>query len=200
MEAQSTELRESSQLGPNEITGIIRAVRKDLSVSRQKPSLASLGSLFGSSMIGLVAALSVALWASNSAAYEFYSDDTNDQGGCAQCHTGFRDNSSYTSVAEDFGWGVSLHAAHLDNTDIDSSCDNCHGGSGTVRRTVNISSSVNAKDGVDAISCMGCHGRLDDAIGFGPGPGGGAGLRRHHMNAGAPPDSSGGPVSHRLPG
>jgi hypothetical protein len=51
----------------------------------------------GASALVAVVALSVALWAGDSAAYEFYSDATNDQGGCAQCHTGFRDNNNYTS-------------------------------------------------------------------------------------------------------
>ncbi len=179
MGEQSAELRESWQRGPNEITGFIRAARKDLSVSRQKPLLASLGSLFGSSMVRLVAALSLALWASDSAAYEFYSDDTNDQGGCAQCHTGFKDKRSYTSVAEDFDWDLNLHDTHLSSTDIDSSCLNCHRALGEFGRTVNTSSSANAKDGVNAISCMGCHGRLDDANGFGPGMGSRSALASH---------------------
>jgi hypothetical protein len=93
-------------------------------------------------------------------------------------------------MAEGFDWGVSLHDAHLNNTDIDASCDNCHGGSGTFQRMVNLSSSGAAMDGANFVSCTGCHGRLEDANGFGPGPGWGAGLRQHHTDAGVPPDSN----------
>ena len=131
------------------------------------------------------------VWAPDAQAYQFYSDATNNVGGCAQCHTGFRDNTSYVSEAEGFAWGNSLHNVHLNNTDIESSCENCHGGVGTAGRTVNLSSSANAKDGVNAIACMGCHGRLEDANAVGPGPGWGAGLRQHHTNAGVPADSDG---------
>jgi hypothetical protein len=123
------------------------------------------------------------MWAPDTAAFEFYSDDTNDQGGCAQCHTGFRDNNNYISQAEGVSWGTSLHNVHLNNTNIDSSCDNCHGGVGTAGRTVRINSSLNAADGVNAIACTGCHGRLEDANTVTPvnGTGWGAGLRQHHF-------------------
>jgi hypothetical protein len=118
---------------------------------------------------------------SNAQAYQFYSDNTNDQGGCAQCHTGFRDNHNYFSHAEGVSWGDSLHNIHLGNTDVETSCDNCHGGAGTSGRTVNTSSSDKAKDGVNAISCSGCHGRLEDANTVTVnGTGWGAGLRQHH--------------------
>ena len=59
-----------------------------------------------------------ALWVPPASAYQFYSNATNNQGGCGQCHTGFRDNSNYTSNAEGISWGTSLHNVHLNNTDI----------------------------------------------------------------------------------
>ncbi len=126
-------------------------------------------------------------------AYQFYSDATNDVGGCGQCHTGFRDNNNYQSQAEGLAWGDSLHNAHLNNTTVGSSCDNCHGGAGTSGRTTNLSSSANAADGVNAISCSGCHGRAEDTVGNPNtlGMGWGAGLRQHHTGAGAPPDGGG---------
>jgi hypothetical protein len=165
-------------------------------------------------------ALILAVIVPGAEAYQFYSDATNDQGGCAQCHTGFRDNGNYNSAAEYNGgpgsctisdadcdpsnpcppgeglcglpWNTSLHNAHLNNTDIATSCDNCHGGAGTAGRTVNLRSSLNAKDGVNAIACSGCHGRLEDANTVTQnGTGWGAGLRQHHFNAGAPADSNG---------
>jgi hypothetical protein len=118
-------------------------------------------------------------------AYKFYSDDTNDQGGCAQCHTGFRDNNNYISTAENFSWGNSLHTVHLNETNIGSICDHCHGGFDTSGRTVNIRSSAVAADGTNAIACMGCHGRLEDSNDVNLlGTGWGAGLRQHHFNAG----------------
>ena len=124
----------------------------------------------------------------SSNAYEFYSDAVNDVGQCAACHGKFREGN-YFSEAEGLSWGDTLHAVHLDNTDVESNpnggCDNCHDGVGTVGRTVNLSSSANAKDGVNAIACMGCHGRLEDAnnLGFLGENGWGAGLRQHHENS-----------------
>jgi hypothetical protein len=134
-------------------------------------------SYFGAVCISASAFLLI--YSSTAVGYKFYSDDTNDVGQCGACHTGFRDNNNYFSNAENAFWGESLHDAHLDNTDVDSSCDNCHGGADiTTQRMVNLSSSGNAKDGVNAIACMGCHGRLED------GPGQiGDGLRAHHMGA-----------------
>ena len=96
---------------------------------------------FGASVAGMVVACSVALWTTNSAAYQFWSDAIGTVGQCAHCHTGFRESSPYISAAEGFDWGTSLHAAHLDNTDIDSSCDNCHGGAETFQRMVNTAAS-----------------------------------------------------------
>jgi PKD repeat protein len=133
----------------------------------------------------IIALVAFAIWAPDAAAFQFYSDATNDQGGCAQCHTGFRDNNNYVSQAEGVSWGTSLHNVHLNNTNIDSSCDNCHGGAGTAGRTVNVSSSAAAADGVNAIGCSGCHGRFEDANDLGMdeainAPGWGAGLRQHH--------------------
>jgi hypothetical protein len=104
-----------------------------------------------------VALVAFIMWAPNAIAFEFYSDATNDQGGCAQCHTGFRDNGSYVSQAEGVLWNDSLHNVHLNNTTVGSSCGHCHFGLGTAGRTVNIGSSEVAADGVNAIACTGCH-------------------------------------------
>jgi hypothetical protein len=137
-------------------------------------------------VIFLIFMMSFAMWAPDASAFQFYSDATNDQGGCAQCHTGFRDNNNYLSLAEGMSWGDSLHNVHLNNTNITSvggGCDNCHGGVGTAGRTVNPGSSAAAADSVNAIACVGCHGRLEDANNVIPsnGSGYGAGLRQHHF-------------------
>jgi hypothetical protein len=52
----------------------------------------------------MIALMAFVMWAPDAVAFEFYSDATNDQGGCAQCHTGFRDNGSYVSQAEGVPW------------------------------------------------------------------------------------------------
>ncbi len=126
------------------------------------------------------------LLCSSALAYEFYSDAIDDQGQCAQCHTGFRQDSNYVSQAEGGeAWGTSLHNAHLNNTNIESSCDNCHGGAGTSGRMVNLHSSAATPDGTNAVGCMGCHGRLEDANTVTEnGTGWGAGLRQKHNGAG----------------
>jgi len=125
----------------------------------------------------------------SSGAFEFWSDEVGDEGQCAACHGAFR-SGDYFSEAEGLSWGDTLHNIHEDNTDITAdtggACGlNCHGGTGTTGRTVNLASSDNAKDGENAIGCMGCHGRLEDAndLGFLGEAGWGAGLRQHHENS-----------------
>ena len=130
-----------------------------------------------------IAAAALLFSYTESFAYQFWSDDVDDVGQCAACHGAFR-SGTYFSVGENISWGDHLHAVHLDNTDVESSpngaCDSCHDGAGTSGRKVNLQSSVNANDGVNAIACMGCHGRLEDeAANIG------AGLRAHHMGADA---------------
>jgi hypothetical protein len=119
-------------------------------------------------------------------AYGTWSTGINDQGNCAACHGEFN-GSDYVSAGEGITWTTDLHGAHLGNTDITSnpgSCDSCHGGAGTSGREVNLLSSADARDGVNAISCMGCHGRFEDANNLGLfGNGWGAGLRQQHDNS-----------------
>jgi hypothetical protein len=113
--------------------------------------------------------------------FDGWSDSVNDAGQCAACHGAFQEGE-YESFAEGITWSDSLHDAHLNNTDIEDDqdgkqdCDNCHGGVNTSGRQVRLANSGSAKDGVNAIGCMGCHGRLED----GPGQFG-DGLRAHHM-------------------
>ncbi len=121
-------------------------------------------------------------------AYRFYSDPSGAVGdgtqNCAACHGEFR-AGTYAPPSGAPAWGGHLHAGHLDNTTIGGSCDNCHGGTGSIQRGTNLASSGNAADGVNAISCSGCHGRLEDANGVNQnGPGWGAGLRQHHQISG----------------
>ncbi len=134
--------------------------------------------------IGVVAVL--LCWAPDATAYQYYSQGIDDVGNCAGCHGAFR-SGTYQSAAEGISWGDTLHAVHLDSTNVTSSpgsCDSCHGGAGTSGRQVDLMRSGAARDGVNAIACMGCHGRLEDAndLGF-FGEGWGAGLRQHHFTS-----------------
>jgi len=94
----------------------------------------------------IIALVAFATWAPNVQAYQYYSDAINDTGMCATCHQGFRETGNYNSPKEGF-WGTSLHNAHLNNTTVGSSCDNCHGGAGTSGRQVDLSRSGVAADG-----------------------------------------------------
>jgi hypothetical protein len=135
--------------------------------------------------VAVVVAVAVIGISLPSAAHAFgtWSTEVSDQGNCANCHGEFR-SGDYFSNGEDLDWGDTLHNIHLDNTDIEldaddkQQCDHCHGGSGTSGREVNLQSSAEAKDGVNALSCMGCHGRLEDGA-----ANIGAGLRKHHMDS-----------------
>ena len=139
-------------------------------------------------LLYFVALATLLTFPQTSSAYKYWSDGVNDVGQCAACHGKFREGN-YFSEAEGVSWGAHLHDVHLNNTDVESnpngSCDSCHGGVDTEGRQVNLASSADAKDGVNAIACMGCHGRLEDAneLGIFGEPGWGAGLRQHHENS-----------------
>ena len=113
-------------------------------------------------------------------AFSTWSTGVNDQGNCAACHGAFREGP-YVSPGEGITWSDDLHKVHLNNTDVTSSpgsCGSCHDGAGTSGNEVDLQSSADARDGVNAISCMGCHGRLEDGMGNIV-----DGLRAHHMQA-----------------
>jgi hypothetical protein len=63
-----------------------------------------------------------------------------------------------------------------------SRCDTCHGEGSTRFYPVFLNQSVSTF--LEPISCMGCHGRWDDAGNDNDFEGLGAGLRQHHTNAG----------------
>jgi len=120
----------------------------------------------GTAVAGVAVACSVALWAGDSTAYQFYSDGVSDTGRCAQCHTAFKKpDHDYVSAAEDFAWGDTLHDAHTRNTDIASPCGNCHDGAETWgTKLVNLSNSDAAQDGVNFVSCMGWLARVGEPV------------------------------------
>jgi hypothetical protein len=108
-------------------------------------------------------------------AYEQYSQN-RDATNCRQCHGDFR-ALPYTSLSDGQSWGDGLHIVHQNM--LDGDCDVCHS-SGPLFPVL-IDSSAGGT-GLDPISCVGCHGRLEDAF-FGT-FGSGAGLRQHHWRAG----------------
>jgi cysteine-rich repeat protein len=114
---------------------------------------------------------------SPAAAYSQYSVD-KDTGNCADCHGKFTDGN-YDSLADGQNWPDGLHDTHR-NDMLGGDCDVCHG-SGS-RSPVELASSVGG-DGLPPISCVGCHGRLQDGTGNGT-ERYGAGLRQHHFRAG----------------
>jgi len=112
-------------------------------------------------------------------AYSQYSqngDDTN----CADCHGDFR-SKNYISPVDGELWG-DIHNLHR-NTMLGGDCDACHNSGG--RFPVFMDESAGGS-GLEAIACMGCHGRSEDNVAGNPSfPNGlGAGLRQHHTNAG----------------
>ena len=116
--------------------------------------------------------------------------------GCNNCHGDFN-NGTYVSKTDAVSWGTDLMSGH--QTFIGSSntnCDICHQPpSGTPHSPVYIGISAGIT-GYSPISCLGCHGRLQDAKGAGAcvvgsattinpaNCGSGAGLRKHHASAG----------------
>jgi hypothetical protein len=116
------------------------------------------------------------LLAGGAGAYDKYSvngDATN----CRACHGDFR-ASPYTSLTDGLSWGDGLHDVHRYNM-LSGDCDTCH--SSGPKGNVLIGSS-NGGAGLPAISCSGCHGRVEDGTGNGS-EGYGAGLRQHHWRA-----------------
>ena len=145
--------------------------------------------------------LLAALWAPPVSAYRLYSENQNDVGNCAQCHKGFRETSPYFSHKDDgTTWGRnSLHDVHVGTIIPNADCGWCHFGPGTTNRQVDLGSSQVAADGTNAISCSGCHGRLEDANTLTTdGTGWGAGLRQRHYRANRDIDTGAGIVNTQI--
>ena len=119
----------------------------------------------------LLALVALAFWVPSADAYPDYT-------GCGACHGDFR-ASNYVSLMDGQSWG-NLHDLHR-TTMLGGDCNVCH--SGASRKPVYIASSAGGT-GLQAISCMGCHGRSQDAGHDDTSGGLGAGLRQHHTRAG----------------
>ena len=115
--------------------------------------------------------------ASDAWAYEAYSEG-DDSGFCADCHGDFRANP-YSPPSGEADWTDDLHDVHR-NDMLGGDCSTCHAASGGFF-PVSLESSGGG-DGLEPISCVGCHGR-DDDMGQTTATGTaqrGAGLRQHH--------------------
>ena len=115
------------------------------------------------------------VWSCSVNAYVQYSQNGGDATNCGACHGDFRSNQ-YISPGDGALWG-NLHNLHR-TTMLSGDCDACH--SAGDRFPVFLSSSVGG-DGLEPISCAGCHGREGDNT---PQSGYSAGLRQHHTSAG----------------
>lgn len=141
------------------------------------------GSLPALRLTAGMAAAAFGVWISSAHAWEQYSEDT-DATNCARtdCHGDFRDDN-YISATDGMNWG-DLHDLHR-NGMLNGDCATCHGSSGF--SPVMLAASEGG-DGLDAISCAGCHGRTEDDTAanpdFGALSGYAAGLRQHHHGAG----------------
>jgi hypothetical protein len=131
-------------------------------------------------LAGVLAAV-VLLFAEGANAYEQYSEN-DDATLCGFCHGDFR-SSPYTSLSDGQSWADGLHDTHrnvmLTNGSV-ADCSTCHYFGSKFPVLIGLSAGGN---GLDPISCAGCHGRSEDGTGTGS-EGYGAGLRQHHWVAG----------------
>jgi hypothetical protein len=149
--------------GGNYKYGFISKALK-VSAMQKKEGIMKKMSILGICIIALVA---LATWAPNASAY------SNFNGGCDGCHGDFRSGTYTSNTSQDpVSWGTNLHSAHQDM--VSRNCSACHPTSGYNNPPLGGPSG----DGFN--SCMGCHGRNEDANNLGDGPGRGAGLRQHH--------------------
>jgi hypothetical protein len=126
--------------------------------------------------LGILCALAVALWAADAGAYPTYSQSKVGgvpTGNCVTCHGDFQ-AVPYTQG----GWagdlmGLAGGDGHLSAI---TSCSVCHGG-GFYPVSTSDSDGVGGQFGM---SCLGCHGRFETALGSVEA----SGLRQHHYNEG----------------
>jgi len=103
-------------------------------------------------------------------------------GATVSAYTGYRAGGSERGCADchpDFEGRGTLHDMHVGNNQMTNTCLLCHTSTGDSPLT--SSSGATGGEG-----CRGCHG-----VDNGPGFTWGAGLRLHHLNAGAPADFNG---------
>jgi putative metal-binding protein len=126
-------------------------------------------------LVPLIAGAPLLLLAAQSAfAYQTYSDGSKPDGlgNCASCH-----ELMINGQVQGFKGRAGLHDAHTSNAT--GTCLLCHVQQGDVPQ-------LNTSGAAGGLGCMGCHGQPKLGGGYS-----GAGLRRHHAQAGASPDQEG---------
>jgi thiosulfate dehydrogenase len=135
----------------------------------------------------IAALVALAIGAQSANAFPTYSQN-RDATNCRLCHGNFRaDNYISNSDGEDWGNLHNLHRNVMvfeDDPEV-SRCNTCHrrdAEGSFIRFPVRLSESAGGVG--EGISCLGCHGRWEDAGNDDLSDGLGAGLRQHHTNAG----------------
>ncbi len=136
----------------------------------------------GTAMLALLALICLAFAGGGTSpafAYPTYSstDDGNTStGNCATCHGPFNSTTqSYRSLTADdpVSWGESLMQGHVHAFRL--GCNDCH--------EVTMMPGVKTTVSITGITCVSCHGRVEDANGT-AGKSAGSGLRQHHFRKG----------------
>lgn len=143
-------------------------------------------------LFALLGVIGLALWAPGSSAFPTYSrvnpDDPDGPGigNCKACHGDFR-SDNYISRTDGTNWG-NLHDLHrivmlaVNGVPGVQRCWTCHEVVGQ-RPVYTYKSYTLGSNGLDPISCVGCHGRYEDSR-DNTTHGMGAGLRQHHWKSG----------------
>jgi cysteine-rich repeat protein len=155
-------------------TGDQESLERDLVIEAMKEG----GVMKKTSILASIMALAVlAFVVSMAEGYALYSQDIGATGNCAGCHGAFS-GGAYTSFSDGTALAENLHNGHR-LTMLGGDCNVCHFGTGTMGWQVRLESSAGGR-GLEAIACVGCHGRNDDMTANSDR---GAGLRQHHWNS-----------------
>jgi hypothetical protein len=127
--------------------------------------------------LGILGVLAIALWAADAGAYPTYSQSKVGgvpTGNCVSCHGDFQ-AVPYTSFGQGVWAGDLMGLIGGDgHLTVISDCSVCHGAG---FYPVSTFDSASAEFGM---SCLGCHGRFETALGLFEA----SGLRQHHYNEG----------------
>ena len=123
--------------------------------------------------------LGTCLWSPSAHAYDRYSQN-GDATNCRACHGEFR-SANYISPTDGMDWG-NLHNLHRFDM-VAGDCAVCHMSADDFPVFI---ADADGGDGMESISCVGCHGRAEDNVPGNPdfNHGYGAGLRQHHTSNG----------------
>jgi mono/diheme cytochrome c family protein len=129
--------------------------------------------------VWFVVTLALVFWVARSSAYSTYSQN-KDATNCRACHGDFQ-ASNYVSFHDGTPWNTSLMSGHSSMVGF-TACSTCHQSATTFFPVLTDESA--GSGGLSPTSCVGCHGREEDAGHDEESAGLGAGLRQHHFRAG----------------